>query len=389
MPVTFNAVKGVQRNTQFFQTNMSFGEIEKIVILPEEMLGDDLFNEETSLQRKLNWTRVRNEMVPYLGRPDSFFSSITLFMIPRNYEALEEGDGFDFKPYFDRGENIGQLEVDQAIQFFPADGQHRVGAIRERLKIDPNLANVHVPVILIPFQSRGQVRQYFSDLNRTAKNVNKSIGLSFETRDPVAVIVKDLERRIPLFKKAVNHFSTSLSQKSPNVITINTAHECTKMIIKGLQINTEDLWDVPNDDTRFKSVEHEVAGAWTTVIEAMPAWDEIENETMTAGQVREEYVHAHAVGWQSVFLAASCMMEVFGQEGWQAKFNAAARSINWERSNPDWQGVCMIGERMNNTSGFVRATAGYILSKADVVSGPAETLITHYETTKRKFLETT
>ena len=56
MPVTFNAVKGVQRNTQFFQTNMSFGEIEKIVILPEEMLGDDLFNEETSLQRKLNWT---------------------------------------------------------------------------------------------------------------------------------------------------------------------------------------------------------------------------------------------------------------------------------------------------------------------------------------------
>ena len=122
MPVTFNAVKGVQRHTQFFQTNMSFGEIEKIVILPEEMLGDDLFNEETSLQRKLNWTRVRNEMVPYLGRPDSFFSSITLFMIPRNYEALEEGDGFDFKPYFDRGENIGQLEVDQAIQFFPADG---------------------------------------------------------------------------------------------------------------------------------------------------------------------------------------------------------------------------------------------------------------------------
>ena len=202
------------------------------------------------------------------------------------------------------------------------------------------------------------------------------------------MIVKDLERRIPLFKKAMNLLDVTVS-KVPNVITINTAHECTKMIIKGLQINTEDLWDVPNDDTRFKSVEHEVAGAWTTVIEAMPAWDEIENETMTAGQVREEYVHAHAVGWQSVFLAASCMMEVFGQEGWQAKFNAAARSINWERSNPDWQGVCMIGERMNNTSGFVRATAGYILSKADVVSGPAETLITHYETTKRKFLETT
>ena len=46
MPVTFNAVKGVQRNTQFFQTNMSFGEIEKYLTLDsgcsEVILNEDL-----------------------------------------------------------------------------------------------------------------------------------------------------------------------------------------------------------------------------------------------------------------------------------------------------------------------------------------------------------
>ena len=68
MPVTFHAVKGVQRNTQFFQTNMSFGEVDQIVQLPEDVLGEDLFNEQNTMQRKLNWTRVKNEMVPYLGR---------------------------------------------------------------------------------------------------------------------------------------------------------------------------------------------------------------------------------------------------------------------------------------------------------------------------------
>ena len=74
-------------------------------------------------------------------------------------------------------------------------------------------------------------------------------------------------------------------------------------------------------------------------------------------------MHAHAVGWQAVFLAVSSMMEEFGKAGWQAKFEHVAKGIDWKRSNPDWQGVCMIGERMNNTSGFVRATAGYICQK--------------------------
>ena len=37
---------------------------------------------------------------------------------PRNFEALEEGDGFDFRPYHDRGDNIGLLEVDRAVTFF-------------------------------------------------------------------------------------------------------------------------------------------------------------------------------------------------------------------------------------------------------------------------------
>ena len=63
------------------------------------------------------------------------------------------------------------------------------------------------------------------------------------------------------------------------------------------------------------------------------------------------------------------MMEEFGKAGWQAKFEHVAKGIDWKRSNPDWQGVCMIGERMNNTSGFVRAAASYILSKADLVTG--------------------
>ena len=58
-----------------------------------------------------------------------------------------------------------------------------------------------------------------------------------------------------------------------------------------------------SEDTEFKAVEHEITLAWKHVISCMPGYQEIENEKTTPGKVREEYVHAHAVGWQAVFLA--------------------------------------------------------------------------------------
>ena len=78
MAIIFNAVKGNQRNTTYFSANITFGEIEQCVQLPEEVLGEDILDEHSSMQRKLNWNRVNKEMVPYLLKDDAFFSSITL-----------------------------------------------------------------------------------------------------------------------------------------------------------------------------------------------------------------------------------------------------------------------------------------------------------------------
>jgi DGQHR domain-containing protein len=215
----FSCVKGNQRNVEYFQTNLDFGEVAQLVELPEDFLGDELFDQELTMQRKLSWTRVRKEMVPYLERGDAFYSALTLIMIPRDLEKLEEGEGYEFVPLGGNGGEIGKLTVKSTLVLFPADGQHRVASIKEVLKKNPKLANVSVPVIFLPFRSRGEVRQLFSDLNLNAKPVNKSIGRSFETRDPIAVITKQLEKLVPLFTGRVNHLSNSLPASSDNVIS--------------------------------------------------------------------------------------------------------------------------------------------------------------------------
>ena len=64
MPYVFSCVKGQQRNVEYFQSNLDFGEIAQLVELPEDFLGDELFDQDLTMQRKISWTRVRKEMVP-------------------------------------------------------------------------------------------------------------------------------------------------------------------------------------------------------------------------------------------------------------------------------------------------------------------------------------
>lgn len=382
-------IRGQQRNTTYYQANIAFGDIARNVDLPEEVLGDDLFDKENSMQRKLNWKRVRDEMVPYLKNPDAFYSSISLFIIPRDFKEVEEGKGYEYKPSNDTNTDLGTLEIDSSMILFPADGQHRVGSIKEILNpknpdYDPNVASVTLPVILIPFRSREQVRQFFADLNQNAKNVNKSMGISFGTRDPIARIVKSLETSVPLFVQNIHHFSTSLSQKDPRVITINTAYECTNILAQAMKIDTDNLWSIPDEDKDFKRASGQITEAWRVITDALPGWKEYLEDELSSGQVRERYVHAHSVGWRGVCTAASVIIEEKGELSWDHNFRDMVARINWKRENQEWQSVCMIGDRMNNTSTFVKTMAGYLLSKMDLLSGRGEALVKNYEDVRRR-----
>jgi hypothetical protein len=77
MASVFQVVRGQQRNQEFFQTVMDYGEIADLVKLPEDVLGDQLFNKDLTMQRKVNWPRVKSDLVPYLENDDAFYSALT------------------------------------------------------------------------------------------------------------------------------------------------------------------------------------------------------------------------------------------------------------------------------------------------------------------------
>jgi DNA sulfur modification protein DndB len=379
MPYVFPTVKGTQNATDFYLTTLDYGEISTLVVLPEDFLGTQLLDDDQTMQRKLSWTRVKKEMKEYLlQNPDAFYSALTLFMVPRDLKPLREGEGYEFRPIDDRG-NYGTLELRSMAVLFPGDGQHRAASIKEALREDPSLAEVQIPVVLIPFTSRGKVRQLFSDLNLNAKPVNRTIGLSFETRDPLAIITKRVAEEVPLFRDRVNRRSNSLAASSENVITMNALYTSNDLLLDAFMGADKDdelsvLRSRPFDDPEIGEAAAPLVELWDVAINALPEWERVLRGATSPGDVRNEYVFAHALGWQAIAHAAAVIIKS-DRENWEEILSEALSAVDWSRANPDWHGVAMAGMRVNNTSTGIRATAGYILQQVGVLSRYAEPYI--------------
>jgi DNA sulfur modification protein DndB len=363
MPTTLNVIRGTQRTHTFYCANLEYGEIANLVVLPEEFLGDALFDQEETMQRKLSWPRVNGVMKDYLLRnDDAFFSSLTLFIVPRDENPLEEGEGYDFKPFKDDDPSAGVLTLRSTVVLFPADGQHRAAAIKIALKERPKLASQQIPVVLVPYERKPVVRQMFSDLNLNAKPVSKTVGYALETRDPLTLLAKAVAKAVPLFGDRVNYNSNSLPDSSVHVITLNTLRAGTEKLCEeglGLDFSSIGRGAVPDRKS-------EIVDLWNLIIDSFPQWKTVLEKSGKAGALRKEFVFPHGIGWQAIAWAVGIMAAEERSAGRDPakKIRKVLKAIDWKRTNRDFQSVAMVGDRVNNTGPGIRSLAGYILWKA-------------------------
>src|SRR5205814_1824543 len=120
-----------------------------------------------------------------------------------------------------------------------------------------------------------------------------------------------------------------------------------------------------------------IKSVWDTIIQSIPQWQQVMDGTTTPGDLRKDYVFAHGVAWQAIARAAAVIIQAQSQN-WRTEVRRVLGSVDWAKSNPEWQGIAMIGDRINNTSPGVKATAGYILRKAGITGEHAEPYLTAY-----------
>lgn len=325
--IRLRALKARMGTMDYYLTKATLGEVARIVNYKENAKG---WPESLKSQRPLNMTRVRKDMVPYLvDNPDHFYNALVVEHVRPPGSSNHD---IRFIPDDARSDS-GWIELEGSETLETLDGQDRLKSIELAVGELPDLAAETIGLVVIPHKQIAVSQQLFSDLNRNAKPTPKSLNILFEHREETALLAKGLATHSSYLKDKVNLTSSSLSERSPYVVTIATLYEAVKIVEGVLEGET-----LPDRETHLIKL-------WDTALGSLKGMPEVASGSLHPGQLRSRYVYATGLGFEA--LAETIRSAVQQYPGkWDKILTQGLPRVNWELSNPDWEGVALFAGRI-------------------------------------------
>jgi DNA sulfur modification protein DndB len=332
----FPAIRGVQAGREFYVSMCPLRLLPKLFHFDDEELLPEL-----RAQRTLNKGRVP-EIARYIveNKSSYVFSAIT---------ASVDGD-LSFAPVSEDSPatfRMGTLTVSMDARFIVNDGQHRRAAIEAALAEAPELGDETIAVVFFIDRGLHRCQQMFADLNRHAVKPSASLGILYDHRNTAAKVAKHLSLASPIFKNLIETERSTLSARSRKLFTLSALHFAT-----GELLTDKELEDFPAAAQRCLEF-------WESVGEQIPEWIYVREAKMTAGEVRRDFIHCHAIVLQALGRAGRALYSQAPSE--VRKRLQRLKKIDWSRSNAGvWEGRAMIGGAMSKSGQNVTLTANEI-----------------------------
>lgn len=361
MASQFPALRGQMGVLVYYVTVMRLGELVKQVGYAEDLQKwSDGLPAEYKKQRKLNLSRVTNEMVPYLTvNPDHFYAALTA-----EVERPGDPNGTIIFEGLEGNEDVGVVKFDGSEQIMALDGQHRLKSIELALKEHPELALESIAVILVPGKGFRRSQQLFTDLNRYAKQPSKTLNLLFEQREFLARVAKDVADKAMTFKDRVNFETNSLGRKTRHHITLAVLYEAVVAILD------RQYGDSESDPAKLREAVTSIVHVYDDVITpALPDFQRMLDGNLTPFDLRCKYIYCHSVGQQAIAKAVRACQNSFGPM-WEDVVGEGFRAIDWQILNPEWEGSAVQGGSIYTRRQNVEHTATFIKMKLGVSNIP-------------------
>ena len=303
----FPAMRGIQANTEYFVCMIPLG------ILPKIFMDDSSDTlPEFRAQRKLNEKRVPEIQNYILNNRDSYVFSALAASVDGQVTFISTGESG----------TIGILEIDMNATFLINDGQHRKAALIRAIESDESLKKETIAVVLFRDQRLARSQQMFTDLNKHAVNASKSLNTLYDSKDPMAVMTKQVVTQIPFFRKYTDKEKDNLANYAAHLFTLSVLYEVNRRIIK----NPVDI----HSETEF------LIDFWKSVVKNMRNWNDMDNGELSKKELREAYIsirgvtlHAFGKLGHYFFLHPEYKME---------EYLTGLSKIDWTRSNLQcWQ----------------------------------------------------
>ena len=226
-------IRGHIGDWRYYTGVMKFDEIAYLVSPSvDEFCNPSCLND--LLQRQLtdNYLSIKEYI---LNEEQRFFNAIVLAIYDGDPKWLEIEFGAEYEEY----NNMGFLELNESVQIFPVDGQHRVKGIIEALRENENIAEEEVPIIIIAHKNdidgKRRTRKLFSTLNRRAKPVGDNYQIALDEDDIVAIVTRELVEEISLFQgeRMCNGKTKQIANTNINAFTSLIAlYQCNEALIQ-------------------------------------------------------------------------------------------------------------------------------------------------------------
>ena len=344
---SFPAIRGVQANREYFVSMCPLKLLPKIFLFNEDEIAP-----EVRAQRKLNRSRIP-AITDYItqNRDNYAFSAITA-SLDSEIEFIPIGDYKD-----DR--NLGILKVPMEAKFIINDGQHRRAAIERALQASPDIGDETIAVVFYQDPGLERCQQLFADLNRHSIRPSTSLGVLYDHRDAYADIIKQLVGETGVFDGLVELEKTTLSARSRRLFTLSALYNASKEILQHYSL----------EDNKKGALA--VSDFWQAVFENIKEWGLVRQGKVTSGEIREDFIHTHAVVLQAIARAGAVLMHEY-PSGWKKRLSILAK-VDWRRKNSRlWEGRAMVGGRLSKGQQNVVLTTNVLKKLLKLPLSPEE-----------------
>ncbi len=335
----FPVVRGIQSGREYYVTMCPLSLIPKLFLFDEVSLPVEL-----RAQRAINRARIPEIARYIVQNPRSYtFSAITASVDSEvHFEPMEE---------YDSEKRIGILQIPMTARLVINDGQHRKAAIADALELNPHIGHETIPVVLFVDAGLKRSQQMFADLNKHAVRPSRSLGVLYDHRDPLAGLVRELIVTVPLFQERIEKEKTSISHRSVKLFTLSSVYQATKALL-GKKKKQD-----PISQSEYETAKH----FWIELPKWIPEWSLLVDNRFPSAELRRDYVHAHGVVLQALGTAGNALISNH-PSNWK-HFLARLKTIDWQKTNPDWAGRAIVRGRLSKAHTSVILATNYIKEK--------------------------